>query len=240
MINDRSFPDRASLEKALAEDIVRILSHAIEMRGTAVFLVSGGSSPRGVYNVLSQADIDWSRVYVALVDERWVSSDHEASNEMFIRKNLLTGAAAKAHLVGMKTSAADVHEGLAECEQRYAALPARPDVCLLGMGSDGHTASLFPHATGLEEAIALPVSQASQVKPPRCAAIGAIPSAVTGPYTQRMTVTLDYLSSARKRLLLITGAEKRSVYEMARAGVDISDMPVRALFGFPLDVFWAP
>lgn len=228
--------DRPSLIVAVTQHITDALRAALLARGSATFLVSGGSSPRRIYDALSQVELDWSKVTVALVDERWVDADHQASNETFIRNHLLQGFAAKASFIGMKTSAATVWDGLAECEARYGALSEQPDICLLGMGNDGHTASFFPHARGLEEALALP----SSGKAPRCAAIEAIASEVTGEHTQRMTVSLSYLSAARERLLLINGEEKRDTWRVAKGGIERDAMPVRALFEWPLDVYWSP
>ena len=231
-----NFENRLQLEAALTQRLSDSLQSALVADGAATFLVSGGSSPRQVYEALSQVDLDWSRVTVALVDERWVDAGHKASNEAFIRKHLLQGCAANAFFVGMKTPAATVWDGLAECEARYAALSERPTICLLGMGNDGHTASFFPHAKGLDQALALPTSE----KESRCAAIEAIASEVTGEHTQRMTVSLSYLSAAHERILLINGEAKRETLGAAKAGSDRNAMPVRALFDWPLDVYWPP
>lgn len=230
------FQDRASLNLALTQRIAECLRTALAARGSATFLVSGGSSPRKVYEALARVELDWSRVTVALVDERWVDTDDQASNEAFIRNHLLQGFAAKASFVGMKTSAATVWDGLAECEARYASLSEQPDICLLGMGSDGHTASFFPHASGLEQALALPGLGIA----PRCVAIEAIASEVTGEHTQRMTVSLSYLSTVRERVLLINGEAKRETLRLAEAVGERSAMPVRALLDWPLDVYWSP
>lgn len=214
------FDDRDALVAAAVERIFEALTQAINERGRALMLVSGGSSPEPVYRALAQKDLPWSSVGVALVDERWVEPDHSASNEGFIRRHLLTGPAADAEFIGMKTRAATPESGLSECESRYDALPERADVCLLGMGSDGHTASLFPYAEGLDLALA---------SAQRCAAITARQSDVTGNYTARMTLTVHYILAARQRILLLTGEEKRSILRQALAGDNIQAMPVRAI-----------
>lgn len=226
------FADRDALVAAAVERIVEALTEAIDEHGSALLLVSGGSSPEPVYKALAQRTLPWSSVTVALVDERWVEPDHSASNERFIRRHLLTGPAAEAQFIGMKTSAETPQAGLAECESRYAALPDNADVCLLGMGSDGHTASLFPYAEGLDQALS---------GEQRCAAIKAEESEVTGRYTARMTLTVNYILSAKLRILLLTGEEKRSVLRDALAGDDIQAMPVRAILNAAqiTDVFWA-
>ncbi|CAA0090957.1 6-phosphogluconolactonase [Zhongshania aliphaticivorans] len=227
------YTNRPEMVAALVEEIAGLLNEAIAARGQASFLVSGGSSPQAVYDALAERQLDWSKVIVALVDERWVPSDHSASNEDFISRHLLRGPAADATFLTMKTDALNAAEGLTECEARYAALPSHADVCLLGMGGDGHTASLFPHAEGLAAAMA----QDSEM---RCAVIEAKPSEVTGSHTERMTLTRRYIAAARKRLLLIAGTEKQEVYHLAKACEDSNAMPVSAVLATEIDVYWAP
>ncbi len=231
-ITERCFDSRQALVSTLVDRICDLLCDAISKRGSASFLVSGGSSPQAVYEALALRQLDWSKVTVALVDERWVSRDHLASNEAFIRRSLLIGYAAAANFIGMKTAADSAEAGLSSCEARYELLPAEVDVCVLGMGSDGHTASLFPHADGLAQAI-------SPACATRCAVIHAIPSAVTGAHTERMSLTLPYLLSARQRILLITGSEKYEVYRAAKESGDPVATPVSAVLNTDVDVYWA-
>lgn len=236
MLTERLFESRAEMIAKLEEECLAALRSAIEERGEATFMVSGGSSPEPLYKSLSTADLDWESVYVALVDERWVDFDHEKSNEAFIVKTLMQNNAEKANLVGMKNTADMAIDGLADCEINYQQLAQPFDVTILGMGSDGHTASLFPHADGLSEALN-PASEAL------CAAIMAHASEVTGAITERMTLTLAGLMRSRSLLLLITGEEKLKVLRQAQAGTDIAEMPVRAVLQqqqVPVTVYWAP
>nr|WP_183410963.1 6-phosphogluconolactonase [Litorivivens lipolytica] len=219
--------------EALVTHLAETLKQAVAEQGQGVMLVSGGSSPQPVYEALSQKDLPWSAISIVLVDERWVDVDHPASNEAFIRRHLLAGAASSARFFGMKTSAASPQAGQRECEQRLAVLPAQADICLLGMGNDGHTASLFPYAQGLTEAL-----YGNQ----RCAAIVAEQSEVTGEHTERMTLTAPHLLAAKQRVLMMTGDEKLSTYRKAANGKDIEAMPVRAILNAsePVSVFWSP
>ncbi len=233
MFNELFIESREALTIQLVDRIVSLLDDAIEQRGYAELLVSGGSSPMPIYEALSSRSLPWASIKVALVDERWVDPAHGASNEAFIRRHLLKGKASSAQFVSMKTQALSALDGLAECEQRFAVLSESPDVCLLGMGGDGHIASLFPHAEGLDTALE---------DGRRCAVINAVQSEVTGIYTERMTLTLPYILACRNRLLLISGESKLATYKTALAGKCVNQMPVRALEkgDVSTDVYWAP
>lgn len=236
MLTEKLFETRAEMVAALKEECLAALRSAIDNRGEATLMVSGGSSPEPLYQSLSTADLNWESVYVALVDERWVDFDHEKSNEAFIVKTLMQNNAAQANLVGMKNTAETASDGLGDCESNFQQLAQPFDVTILGMGSDGHTASLFPHAEGLHDAL-------DTENEALCAAIMAHPSEVTGAITERMTLTLAGLLRSRSLLLLITGEEKLKVLRQAQAGTDVAEMPVRAVLQqqqVPLTVYWAP
>jgi 6-phosphogluconolactonase len=236
MPREHFFTDRESLFKALLEECVSSLNLSIKKFGQATLLVSGGSSPKPLYQQLSQQVLEWSKVNVALVDERWVDFDNAASNEQFIHKNLLQGPASKAHFIAMKNQCSSAEHGQPSCERQYQQMLQPFDFTILGMGSDGHTASLFPAAQGLAEA--LDVNHSAL-----CAAITANASEVTGEFTERMTLTLSGLMQSRKIVLLITGDEKLAVYKNALASNDALLFPVSAVLNqskIPVDVYWAP
>ena len=236
MLTERLFENRQDMVEALEVECVAALNQAIEERGEATFMVSGGSTPEPLYKSLSNVDLDWESVYIALVDERWVNFDHDKSNEAFTVKHLIQNKAAVANLIGMKNTADSAQEGLADCEAAYQQLAQPFDITILGMGSDGHTASLFPHANGLEPAL-------NPDSPELCAAITAHESEVTGAITERMTLSLAGLLRSKTLVLLITGDEKLAVLRKAQAGTDVAEMPIRAVLQqdrVPVVVYWAP
>ena len=163
-----------------------------------------------------------------------LSGDDPASNERLLRENLLVEQAAEANFTAMKNDAATPFEGVSACNDAYAGLPAPYAVCVLGMGPDGHTASLFPGAEGLDEAIS---------GKQHCAAIRAQRSDVTGDNLERMTMTPWSLLQSRKLLLLITGEDKWQVYRQARDGGVTAELPVSLLLHqqqAPVVVYWSP
>lgn len=236
MVEEHLFTDRSTLLDILVQDCQHYLQEDLTGKGRATLLVSGGSTPAPLYQALSETDLDWDKVQVALVDERWVDRDHEASNEAFIQRTLLINNARMAPFTGMKTAAASARDGCDETEARYRALPQPYTVTILGMGSDGHTASLFPHAEGLPEALSEDNQQLT-------AAIMARPSPVTGANTERLTLTLTGLLKSRHLILLLTGEEKLAVFRSALTDGPVEDMPIRAVLRqnkVPVSLYWAP
>ncbi|WP_135505420.1 6-phosphogluconolactonase [Roseovarius aestuariivivens] len=208
------------LANALAEDLTSALDH----EDRALLCVAGGSTPGPVYDDLCDADLDWSRVDVMLSDERWVPEDHARSNTAMIRTRLLTGRASAATFLPLYMAAKTPEPVLAELETNI--LPRLPiAVLLLGMGADGHTASLFPGADRLEEALA-----------PRARVL--VPMRVPGQEDIRLTVSARVLNGAMAKHIVLTGSEKRAVLDHAK-GADPSEAPVAALLGDAL-VHWAP
>lgn len=213
MPTEHLFVDGALAAADMARRITFILDDAVATRGVATIALSGGRSPRPVLEALSEAALDWEKVIVTLVDERWVAPDHADSNERLVRETLLRGEAAKARFVPMKNEAADAYAGQAACEADFAPLPWPLDIVLLGMGEDGHTASLFPQARELAEGLST----------------SALTLAVTPPAAphQRMSLSAQAILNSRHIFLQIGGAAKKAVYERALAGGPVEEFPIR-------------
>ncbi|MAK59533.1 MAG: 6-phosphogluconolactonase [Ponticaulis sp.] len=197
----------------LAEAIEQGIQNVLLAKPEARILLSGGSTPAPAYRALAARDIDWSSVTIGLVDDRWVPPDHPASNEKLIRENLLAAGASEANFVPMKSPEALPQGSMNEVSAAYEIF-MQADVVVLGMGPDGHTASWFPRAKGLDGALSESTTQP-------VVAIDASGSPVAGDYPLRATVTLPVIKNAKQVILLITGEEKREVWQNAEAGLPI-------------------
>jgi len=225
-LREHVFADSIALAAALARAIADRLRAGITLRGSASLALSGGTTPRRMVESLAQEELDWQRVRVCCVDERLVPVDSEQyrlrSNEHMLRGALDRGPGAAAQWVSLRGGP----HGELVCEQEIGAL--RPfDVVVLGMGEDGHTASLFPGALDLSTGL----SNAAQPSLMRILAPG-IPE-------PRLSLRLYVLGEARARFLHIEGAAKRRVLSRALAGTDCLEMPIRAVLALPgaVDVF---
>jgi len=227
------YPDRESLYKNLLDFCVTALREDLAAQDRLSFLLSGGNSPLPLYEQLARAELPWQQLFPALVDERWVELDDPGSNEGMLRRCFASNQIFLQHLCGMKTAAATALDAEQECNARYSKLPAA-SFCLLGMGPDGHTASLFPGARGLQEALDSPLP---------CKALMAQPSAVTGSLTERMSLTLSGICRAVRIIVLFTGKEKWQVYQQALAAENTTGFPVSAVLQqqqSQINIFYSP
>ncbi|MCB1856196.1 MAG: 6-phosphogluconolactonase [Pseudomonadales bacterium] len=218
------FATSAELDTALAAHIARRLEADLHQRGCASLALSGGTTPIGMLRQLASQPLDWSRVWVTLVDERCVATDSPASNERMLRAELLQQEAAAARFLGL---AGACNGDLGALGEQLRALPRPFSAVALGMGADGHTASWFPQATNL----------AALLDPAGPATVAAT-DPVTAPH-QRITLTLPTVLDSREILLHITGAEKRDVLQDALA----KDYPVAAILrqeSTPATIWWTP
>ena len=225
------FASRDALNRALTNAIANQLSTAIDSKGSASFIISGGNSPKPIFENLSVVtNVAWHKVTITLSDERWVETDSIDSNEYLAKTALLKNAAVGAHFIGLKTDHDSPEEAMTQCNANLQDFPLPSDVCLLGMGADGHTASLFPQTANLATAL-MPVSQA------RCQAMNPLHA----PFA-RMTLTLPTLLQSKQIILLLTGEEKRLVYNRAMDKGPIDELPVRGILHqtqTPVFVYWS-
>jgi 6-phosphogluconolactonase len=213
-MNFVEYPDRELMMLALADKLAGELADFLRREDRASFCVPGGTTPGPIFDTLSGVDLDWDKVSVFLNDERWVPEDSPRSNTRLLRERLLRGKALRANLVPLYQPAPQPEDVLADLEAQLA--PHLPiSVLLLGMGADMHTASLFPGADRLAEALA---PDAPVLLPMRAEAAGE----------PRITLTAPVLAGAMHIHILITGAEKRAAVERA-AGMDPLEAPVAAV-----------
>lgn len=226
-----SFADPEELAAALAATVADNLRQGFAARQQASLVVSGGTTPGPFFLRLRQMDLAWERVIITLADERWVDPAHEASNERLVRFLLLRDQAGRADFVPLKNRAASARDGEEECCRALARIPRPFDVVVLGMGMDGHTASLLPGAIGLDQALDSDSRQ-------DCLAITPDQA-----LHERITLTLPALLRARHIFLHCTGREKKEVLRQALAPGLVAAMPVRAILGqqhTPVHIYWSP
>jgi 6-phosphogluconolactonase len=227
----KTYPDADALASRLADDIAASLSRAIAQRGLASLVVSGGNSPKQLFQALHARPLDWSRICVALADERWVDPTDAGSNEKLVRDNLLLGAAAAARFSGLKSAAPSPDLGAVSAWETFDRVPRPFDVTVLGMGDDGHTASLFPGSPNLPNAL-------NPSAPAGCIGMRA----PTEPHA-RLSLNLSALLDSRLIYILILGEAKLKTFTAASGAGPVEEMPVRAVLRqdrTPVEVVWAP
>lgn len=225
------FDNGPALAEGLAGAVSAAIDAAIATRGTASIAVSGGSTPKAFFKALSQSKIDWNKVSVTLVDERFVEPDSDRSNEKLVRDNLLIDAASSANFEPLYYPTATAEEAAATATKQTAAIGSPFDVAILGMGTDGHTASFFPGGSRLSEAL--------NATTPR----GVMTMEADGAGEPRLTFTFSSLQDAGLLVLHIEGAGKKDVLAKAQADGDEAEMPIRAMLrraATPLQIYWAP
>ncbi|MET0125360.1 MAG: 6-phosphogluconolactonase [Pseudomonas caspiana] len=223
----REFDNPQLLAETLAANVAEQLKTAITAKGVATLVVSGGRSPVAFFQSLAQQPLDWSKVVISLADERWVPVEHADSNAGLLQRFLLQGPAAKARFFGLYTVAPSLEEAAEAADQALAELPPI-DVLVLGMGDDGHTASLFPNSPNLNEALQLDSTR-------RC-----LPMLAPAVPHQRLTMTRQLLASARLPILSVSGQAKLDTLRAALAGDDLAEMPIRAFLDSSLEIYWCP
>jgi 6-phosphogluconolactonase len=227
----RRYADLDTLSRELAARIAESLAAAIGARGLASLVVSGGRSPVRLFEILRTRPLDWDRVCVALADERWVDPEDPASNERLVRDVLLKDYAASARFLGLKNGAPTPDLGAVSAWETFARVPRPFDEMILGMGDDGHTASLFPGSPNLPRAL----NQA--------AAAGCVGMWAPAAPQPRLSLNLTALLDSRHIAVLITGETKWRAFAAACAEGPVEEMPIRAVLRqsrTPAEVLWSP
>jgi 6-phosphogluconolactonase len=233
MIHFHEFSSAEPLNAALAASAATLLREAISNRGNASLIVSGGKSPIGFFTALAKADLAWNCVAISLADERWVTAESADSNENLARKHLLVDRAAQAKFVGLMSAEATPAAAVAERTEAVLGIPRPFSLVVLGMGEDGHTASLFPGDRALAQAI----------DPQAAPALVAIaqPPAPAAPYA-RISMNLAAILNADRIALMISGEAKRKIYAQALHGASPMQYPIAAVLQqdrVPVDVYFS-
>ena len=213
----REFADGEELAQGLAEWTAERLREGVAARGVALLIVSGGKSPAQFFDRLSNLDLEWSRVTITLADERRVPDDSPRSNARLVRERLLRNRAEAASFTPLADVRLPADQELAAASARIANLPMPADVVVLGMGDDGHTASWFPGADGLADAMD---PAARQLVAPIQAANAGEP---------RLTLTGRVILRARAIALEIQGQAKLATFAAALGAGPEQAMPIRAV-----------
>lgn len=227
----KTFETGAALAAGLADAVAAALSAAIARQGEATLAVSGGSTPKAFFEALSTRNLDWPKVKVTLVDERFVPEDNPRSNHLLVKTHLLKNAAEAAEFVPLYRPEATIEEAAVTASGIVPGMTKPFDVAILGMGTDGHTASFFPGGNHLDAALDLE-------QPRRVMTMEA-----PGAGEARLTLSFSALHDADLLVVHIEGNEKKAVLDRALAGSDEKDMPIRAVLERAQttpDIYWAP
>jgi 6-phosphogluconolactonase len=222
--------NREELEERLCDCIVDALQSDIEGRGAASLLVSGGSTPKNLFAKLSQTNLNWSKVVVSLVDERFLPDDHKDQNGNLVKESLLINNAAAATFVSLVQNAKDELSNLDLCRGNLERIPTPFSVVVLGMGTDGHTASLFPGSPQLNEGMDLTND---------CVLISSVP---TNASYQRITFTRKALLNTKNLILHCYGEDKEKILNEAKSSKDWTKYPISGFIHqdqIELKIFWS-
>ena len=228
-LNEHKFVSKEKLCEQLCCETIKSISVGLAERGKASMLLAGGSSPRPLYEAMSNQELNWKNVYFAPTDERWVEPTSPESNERLIRETLMQNKAARTNYISLKSASDDPKAGQFEVGERLDQLPFPTDLVLLGMGEDGHIASLFPNLSDTMEAIDLNNENL-------CQAIHREENEVP-----RMTMTLNTLLNTKRIFLLFYGKKKLDVFNEAKER-QTNQLPVSYLLHqnkVPIRLYWA-
>ncbi len=219
MMTLHEFTNTEQLNAAFASQLISLMQQAISKRGQAHLVVSGGRTPQALFQTLAQTELAWHKVTILLADDRYLPPDAPDSNERLVKASLLQHKAATANFISLYALADSASAAVPEITQRLADMPTF-DAVILGMGEDGHTASLFPCSAQLAAGLADDAPPLLAVQP------------TTAPYA-RISLSKTRLLNSRQLFLHLVGANKLTVLEQAMASSDVNAMPIRAFLQHP-------
>ena len=217
-----------SLASDLSHSIGKILTETIKTRGRASMALSGGITPIPLFKELSLLNIDWMKVDLTLTDERWVDPKNKNSNELLVRTYLIKNKASKVNFIPLKNASKTAKDGKKNSEEMLKNITLPFDVIVLGMGSDGHTASLFPCSDELPDAMNLNnLNYLISISPK------------SAPY-QRISLTAKMIIDAKNVFLHLNGSNKLHTLENAMELKNSSKTPIYAFLESGLNIYWSP
>lgn len=226
------FDNGEQLTTALSESIASELQSAATTQNQVLLGLSGGTTPMPVYRALAQRTLPWDKIKMLLVDERYVSTEHGDSNERNIRQAFSANSEAEKSIIGLWSEQVDIESAALAADQTLANRHAVLDVVLLGMGEDGHFASLFPSCLQFDEAISVKGSRF---------VLPMYPMPAHAAHA-RLSMSLAYIQRARRIILIITGEKKRRVLQQAISEGDVQHLPIAALFKAnspAIEIYWS-
>jgi 6-phosphogluconolactonase len=229
MYQINEFEQRQLLDEALADKVAALLTAALESKGKASIAVSGGSTPKGFFQALSKKKLAWQAITITLADERWVDIESSDSNTKLVHEYLMQNKAVKAKFFHLKQGEIINDETLTDLNLAANQQLLPLDVLILGMGEDGHTASLFPCSNEITQCLANDSQALLKVTPK------------TAPH-QRISFSFAALAQSKNTFLHISGISKKQVLAKAIAGQVCKEMPIRAFLQAPkinTQVYWA-
>lgn len=228
-INRHNFANPQAMAQQVSADVGAIIANALAARGSALLALSGGSSPFPIYERLAKSDLDWARVSIFTVDERFVDSESPLSNIAALKQAFL---ATQASVLPLFDNIDDLSSAASQANNRLQSLDWPPDLVWLGMGTDGHFASIFPGPDFDTALSPMDGAKAISVHPDPLPADAPVP---------RISLTAPAIADARHLILTIAGEAKKAVLDHAMELGEASVTPIgrfMASLKRPISIYW--